>query len=93
MITSNYAITRVQIYKKLKNYNGEDVVEDLAWALYMKNLGILNPIKDDRTLYDIKLIKTLGTTGEEMDKCRRNAKNILRTFKTIKMKNKCKSKN
>jgi len=89
MITSNYRLTRVQVYKAIKEYSGDDLVDDLTLALLEHNLDILN---DKNTLKEIREKSyPLTPLGESYyNKYRQISLNHLRCFKTLKLKNKSK---
>lgn len=93
MITSNYRLTRVQIYKAIKVYKGDNLMDDLTLALYERNLSALSG--DGAVLTSIDHINSISGThwGKKIiDGYRQEAINHLRCFKTMKLKNNCKNK-
>jgi len=93
MITSNYTLTRVHIYKAIKEYKGDNLVDDLTWCLYKNDIKLLNNNSSPLSLKDYINDLCLTPFGEEiMEKYKQQALNHLRCFKTLRLKNKSKNK-
>lgn len=86
-------ISKVTVYKAIKAYKGDNLIDDLTFALYISNLDVLYKGFNEATNTPLNIsssdyTKSFNTGNYKIAK--QNALNYLRIFKVVRFKVKCK---